>query len=188
MQLSSTALSSTTLSSTALSSMTPVLACALLLACGNKTPEAAEAASTAPGPDAVTQAVPAHDMPAAPVVPDVPDVPEPQPSSLVGMWQSETCDGRDWVRAVSLADDNSWTAKDLVAPCPEGVSCIWAGIVEHSGSWKTAEIAGAAVLVTKASMPDTAPGGVATPTALQIDGEMLKDDKGCSYARVQAMP
>lgn len=56
--------------------------------------------------------------------------------SWVGTWTSASCADRTYVRQIVVEAEGTFLARDLVAPCPPGARCIWAGVVERRGAWR----------------------------------------------------
>lgn len=157
--------------------MNSIILATLVVACGGRSAPS-ETTPVTPLPDAST--------PDEPVAVEL--TPTQAGASLVGSWQSETCGGRTWVRALQLQDDGSWTGLDLVSPCPQGVTCIWSGVVKHSGTWQAAELAGTVKLALSSSEPASAPGGADVPTTLRMMNASIVDNQSCAYAPVGEMP
>lgn len=57
-------------------------------------------------------------------------------ASPAGTWVSDGCGERAYPRELTLAPGGTFTARDLVSPCPAGKTCVWSGIVARSGTWK----------------------------------------------------
>lgn len=134
-----------------------------LLACGPKT-------DPAPAPEPVPE-------PAPQPAPE----PDPEPTgSLTGDWSSPSCGERTYPRELKLSEDGTWTARDLVSPCPPDVQCVWSGIVESHGTW-TAD--GDAVTLTEETTDERAR---PRPTRLEPaeGGAMsVEPDGSCLYTR-----
>ncbi|NOY26106.1 MAG: hypothetical protein GXP62_09560 [Oligoflexia bacterium] len=108
---------------------------------------------------------------------------------LVGIWQSKSCDERTWLRAIQLDADGTWAGRDLISPCPAGASCIWSGVVEHTGTWLSLAQPGHISLSLTSSTPAMAPGSLPAPTTLEItDAGGVVDDGGCAYQPLGALP
>ena len=157
--------------------MNTIILATLVVACGGRSAPS-ETTTVTTAPDAVN--------PVEPVAVEV--TPAEPGSSLVGSWQSDSCGERTWVRSLQLRDDGSWSGLDLVAPCPQGATCIWSGIVEHSGTWQAGELAGTAKLALTSSKPAEPPGGSAVPTTLRMMNASIVDNASCTYAPVTEMP
>ena len=84
---------------------------------------------------------------------------------LVGEWKSPPCGARKYERRITLAKDGSFTAQDLVSPCPKGVACVWSGIVDTKGTWKQE---GNTIRLTSSSQ-STGPGMSSFPTTLTLN-------------------
>ncbi|MBT8099922.1 MAG: hypothetical protein KJO82_09235 [Gammaproteobacteria bacterium] len=56
--------------------------------------------------------------------------------SPVDAWTSGGCSDRKYRREIRLSSDNTFSATDYVAPCPPDMTCVWSGIVHHSGTWE----------------------------------------------------
>lgn len=155
--------------------MSGALGLVLALGCAGPGHEPAQAAPTTPQEPA------AEPAPAPVASPE--DAPAPAP--VVGAWTSEACGERTWTRALQLDADGAWRGRDLVSPCPEGVTCVWSGVVERSGAWRPLD--GAFVLEPAADAPGH-PAADPAPTRLVVEGEELVDDLGCRYQRAAALP
>jgi hypothetical protein len=109
--------------------ITSCVAVALLaIGCGGAVSSADDGAAD-PGQ---ASAVDVADQPAAsgePVASDVPVDP-------VGSWENGSCGDRDYNRRVNFLASGSFTALDLVAPCPPKAQCVWSGIIRWSGTWE----------------------------------------------------
>lgn len=144
----------------------------LLLACG-----AREARPTEPAPPDLE----------APASPTPAPAPTPTPTtSWVGRWRSPSCGERTYVRELTLAADGTWLALELVAPCPPGAMCVWAGVVEVHGTWAAD---GAGITLTEPEQP-TGPAR-ARPTRLDPDPEGLRStepDGACLYTSAAEQP
>jgi hypothetical protein len=108
-------------------------------------------------------------------------------SSLVGTWASPSCGERTYVRQIDFADGGTFSAADLVSPCPPKVVCVWSGIVNRKGTYAVA--AGKIALTVDGS---AGPQGKPLPASLGLDpatGAPFETDssgKTCLYER-QAM-
>ncbi|MBI5535187.1 MAG: hypothetical protein HY898_20845 [Deltaproteobacteria bacterium] len=56
--------------------------------------------------------------------------------SMAGAWEGAACEGRAYVRLVSLESDGTFMATDRVAPCMRGAMCAWSGIILWKGTWR----------------------------------------------------
>lgn len=56
-------------------------------------------------------------------------------ANLAGTWQSPSCGARKYARELTLGSDGTFSARDLVSPCPKDASCVWSGIVERKGTY-----------------------------------------------------
>ncbi|TNF27248.1 MAG: hypothetical protein EP329_19775 [Deltaproteobacteria bacterium] len=52
---------------------------------------------------------------------------------VVGDWSGTAPGG--WTTEWSFGQDGTLTKTDLIAPCPEGVACVWSGVVVNHGTW-----------------------------------------------------
>ena len=85
-------------------------------------------ASASPGDSSVDVELPA---PARASV-AAPPVQSPTP---LGRFHSASCGSRNYARELEFRQDGTFTAKDLMSPCPLGASCVWSGIMERSGTF-----------------------------------------------------
>ena len=98
---------------------------------------------------------------------------------LVGSWQAPPCGERTYERQITVDADGTWSALDLVAPCPKGAMCAWSGVVPSEGTWTAAGDA----LTLKAK----APSGIQQPTTRLTPSETGADGTEmthtCAYVR-----
>ena len=85
-------------------------------------------ASTSPGDSSVDVDLPA---PATASV-ATPLVKSPTP---LGRFHSAACGSRNYARELEFRPDGTFSAKDLMSPCPLGANCVWSGIMERSGTF-----------------------------------------------------
>ena len=109
------------------------------------------------------------------------------PTNLVGTWESASCGGRAYARSLTFADATTFTAQDLVAPCPKGTTCIWSGIITRSGTYKTEKD----LVTLDIARTSNGPAKTQFPTTLTLDAsrapvEAGSDGKPCVYRRVGA--
>ncbi len=151
-----------------------------LLACPRSEAPDVPATPDAPAtPDvpATPDAPAAPDVPATPDAPAAPDVPAAS-AAPVGDWRSDACGDRVYPRELHIDADGKFSGRDLVSPCPEGVACMWSGIVELAGTWTQDD----AVLTLQYSTDAQALAQATdVPTHLTVSGEGLTDDGGCAY-------
>jgi len=86
---------------------------------------------------------------------------------------------RTYAREISLAKDGSFTARDLVSPCPAGKVCVWSGIVDRSGKWAMKE---SSVILTVEKGADNK-AGQAFPAQIPFTNGALTEDGGCAYQK-----
>jgi hypothetical protein len=134
--------------------------------------------ATAPATPSAIPTVPA--TAAAPTT--VPTIPAAGPTSLVGTWESASCGGRAYARSITFADATSFTAQDLVSPCPKGTTCIWSGIIVRSGTYKTEKD----LVTLTTAKTSNGPAKTQFPTTLTLDAnrapvEAGTDGKPCVY-------
>ncbi|HJN76915.1 MAG TPA: hypothetical protein QGF58_23515 [Myxococcota bacterium] len=60
---------------------------------------------------------------------------EPVSHPVVATWTSGPCGDRGYPRELTFTPDFRYVGRDLVAPCPPDVTCIWDGVIEFGGSW-----------------------------------------------------
>jgi hypothetical protein len=112
-----------------------------------------------------------------------------QVGSLAGSWTSASCGERKYVRQIELAADGTFSAADLVSPCPPGAACVWSGIVYRRGTYS---VAGGTVTLTPAAAGG--PQGKPFPATLGLDpatgAPFEADGNGatCPYERRPAQP
>ncbi len=134
--------------------------------------------ATAPATPTTTPTVPASA--AAPTT--VPVIPSPGPTNLVGTWDSPSCGARTYARSLTFVDATTFTAQDLVAPCPKGTTCIWSGIINRSGGYKTEKD----LVTLTVSKTGTGPAKTEFPATLTLNEnrtpvEAGSDGKPCVY-------
>lgn len=56
----------------------------------------------------------------------------PDAAGLTGEWTGTGAWPVEW----SFRPDGTFTKRDLIAPCPDDVNCIWSGIVTNTGTWE----------------------------------------------------
>ena len=155
------------------------------------TPAAPATPTTPISPHPTTTAVtPVATAPAA--IPSVPataaaptTIPTAGAGSLVGTWESASCGARAYARNLTFADATTFTAQDLVSPCPKGATCVWSGIIARSGTYKTQKDI-VTLVVDKAS---NGPAKTQFPPSLTLDAsrapvEAGSDGKPCPYKHV----
>lgn len=138
--------------------------------------------STAPTPTATTP-TPTATTTTTPT-PTTTTTPETS-AELVGEWKSPPCGARKYERRITFAKDGSFTAQDLVSPCPKGVVCVWSGIIDTKGTWKQE---GNTIHLTTASQSSGPKVGSPFPTTLTFDPAKKvltesADGATCSYKR-----
>jgi hypothetical protein len=106
-------------------------------------------------------------------------------TSLIGTWESASCGARTYARRITFADATAFTAEDLVSPCPKGTQCIWSGIINRSGTYKTEKD----VITLTVSKASNGPAKTQFPPSLTLDAsrtpvEAGSDGKPCAYKHV----
>jgi hypothetical protein len=141
-------------------------------------------------PPVVTVPATPPETPTAPATAAQPSTPLPSTAPAVGLlhldgtWESPSCGSRTYPRRITFAEAASFTAEDLVSPCPKGVSCIWSGIINRQGTYRV-EKDTITLTVAKTS---TGPAKVEFPTTLTLDAshapvEGGSEGKACVYKR-----
>jgi hypothetical protein len=102
--------------------------------------------------------------------------PHPAAATASGAFRDDSCGERTFPREIQL-DVGTYTGRDLVSPCPVGVTCMWSGIVEFHGTWTRDR--DAIVLVETGAAPQTGPS--ARPKRLTPNGAGWKDENGCTF-------
>jgi hypothetical protein len=98
-------------------------------------------------------------------------------ASVVGSWRSPSCGTRSYPRELEFFPDGRFTARDLVSPCPAGVSCVWSGVVDRGGRFSV----DGARLELVVEQGETARGGQALSTTLTLTGGAPVEEGGCVY-------
>ncbi len=78
---------------------------------------------------------PSVEEPSGPTSPPPPQDAE-APGAVVATWLGEPCGERAYPRELTFTPDFRYHGRDLISPCPEGVTCIWSGILEYTGTWQ----------------------------------------------------
>lgn len=100
-------------------------------------------------------------------------------TALVGHWESASCGERTYEREISLAQDGSFTAADLVSPCPPDKKCVWSGIVQRSGKWEMKE----STLILTVEKGADGKAGQPFPAQIPFTNGVLTEDGGCIYQK-----
>lgn len=140
-----------------------------------------------PGPE--PEPPPAPTGPATPAptetAPPTATATTPAPTvDITGTWKSPACGTRKYERQITFAADGTFSATDLVSPCPPNVRCIWSGIVNRSGKYTSA---GDTITFTSVEPQNTR--GAPFPASLTIDPathapvERADDGSSCVYQR-----
>jgi hypothetical protein len=142
---------------------------------------------------AVTGVTPVATAPAAiPTVPataaaptTVPTIPTAGAGTLLGTWESASCGARAYARNLTFADATTFTAQDLVSPCPKGTTCVWSGIITRSGTYKTQKD----IVTLTVDKTSNGPAKTQFPASLTLDAsrtpvEAGSDGKPCAYKHV----
>ncbi|MEP7126791.1 MAG: hypothetical protein ABJE95_38025 [Byssovorax sp.] len=109
------------------------------------------------------------------------------PVSLAGTWESATCNTRTFPRRITFTEGaaTSFTAEDLVSPCPKGTTCVWSGIINRSGTYKVAKD----LVTLTVSKTSNGPTKTEFPTTLTLDASRAPVEPGidggkpCPYTR-----
>ncbi len=70
-----------------------------------------------------TPATVAEEAPSAPMI------------EYPAMYSSKACHARKYRRDIVLSAGGSFSAQDLISPCPPNARCVWSGIVNSKGRW-----------------------------------------------------
>ncbi len=148
--------------------------------------------TTAVTPVATAPATPT----AVPTVPATATMPTTIPStgpaagaqSLAGTWESASCGARAYPRKITFSEGAAaaptFSAEDLVSPCPKGTTCVWSGIIIRSGTYKTDKD----IVTLTVSKASNGPAKTTFPPSLTLDTnrtpiEAGSDGKPCAYKR-----
>jgi hypothetical protein len=104
-----------------------MLSLLMALACSGKTNGDHEAPAASAPAEAQSEA--------PPMAPPPPDKAQ-APGAIVATWLGEPCGERPYPREITFTPDFRYHGRDLVSPCPEGVTCVWSGVLEFSGTWQ----------------------------------------------------
>jgi hypothetical protein len=149
-------------------------------------PISAHPTTTAITPVATAPAAPTTIPTVAPTAAAPTSIPGATPvagaTSLVGTWESASCGARAYPRRITFADATVFTAEDLVSPCPKGTQCIWSGIINRTGTYKTQKD----IVTLTVSKTTTGPAKTQFPPSLTLDAshaliEAGSDGKPCAY-------
>jgi hypothetical protein len=108
-----------------------------------------------------------------------PTAPANDTSAPAGDWVSASCGQRTYAREISLGKDGSFSARDLVSPCPPDKQCVWSGIVDRSGKWAMKE---STVILTVEKGAD-GKAGQPFPSQIPFTNGALVEDGGCTYQK-----
>jgi hypothetical protein len=174
----------------------------LLMACAgsksepadNEPPDNEPPNNEPPNNNDATDPAPAENEP----VTDEPATQEPNPDgkdeyeaiegpSPVGDWVSASCGDRTYERRISFfgapSDRRTFEGQDRVSPCPEGVQCIWSGIVNFNGRWWSTDTGVGLDELGAEPMNQ----GIARPISLTWYDGKLVEGADCAYS-VAAAP
>lgn len=147
-------------------------------------PISAHPATTAVTPVATAPATPTTIPTVAPTATAPASIPGTTPAagSLAGTWESASCGSRAYSRRITFSEPASFTAEDLVSPCPKGTTCVWSGIINRSGSYKTQKD----IVTLTVSKTGNGPAKTQFPASLTLDAahglvEAGSDGKPCAY-------
>lgn len=115
-------------------------------------------------------------------------------NDVVGRWESTDCADRSYPRLLSIFDGGEFALEDHIAPCPDGMICVWSGIVIYGGKWKMEK--GGALMLEYLTQQEGGGGFLTKPreglpkrfeVKIQPDGFYLVaangEDKGCIYLK-----
>lgn len=168
-----------------------VLSVLCLSACSSDQEKPPNAGATGAGPTVTVTTPPTT---ATPPATTTSEPPPPNPAARwVGSYQSPSCADRKYERLVSLRDNGSFNGEDRVSPCPQGVQCIWSGIVMWQGRF---EVTDTQVVLTRTDTPAGGPAGAAkidNPLRLEIDMAKMqlvevRGGERCPYTRAASSP
>jgi hypothetical protein len=146
-------------------------------------PISAHPTTTAVTPVATAPATPTTIPTVAPTATAPTSIPGTTPAagSLAGTWESASCGARAYPRRITFAEPASFSAEDLVSPCPKGTTCVWSGIINRSGSYKTQKD----IVTLTVSKTGNGPAKTQFPPSLTLDSHGLveagSDGKPCAY-------
>lgn len=109
------------------------------------------------------------------------DGPKPPPSIRGATWISAPCEGRGYIRRVTIQQDFTYSAVDLIAPCPPTARCTWSGTLTYGGKWHKED--GAYLLREEGEVR----GEVPHPTKLVPQGDVLIEQDAGSNCRYELM-
>lgn len=148
------------------------------------TPISPHPTTTAVTPVATAPATPTTTPTVAPTATAPTSVPGTTPAAggLAGTWESGSCGARAYARRITFTEPASFTAEDLVSPCPKGTQCIWSGIINRSGSYKTQKD----IVTLTVSKTGSGPAKTQFPPSLTLDSNRVlveagSDGKPCAY-------
>jgi hypothetical protein len=142
-----------------------------------------------PPPDATPPPPPPGPANPGPFPPGPPAPPATTPppaggDALGGTWRSMACSARKYERRITFGADGTFTADDLVSPCPPNVACIWSGIVNRKGTYARS---GDTVTLTVPGPADTRaqplPASLTLDPASKAPTERATDGSVCLYQR-----
>ncbi len=150
-----------------------ILFCASAPACGPETPATSSVDVTPTSTMASGAAPPPALPPTSSAAPRA-----PTQSDADGTWTGTACGERKYERVIVISGA-TFSAQDLVSPCPPSARCVWSGIVERKGK---VERNGSTLTLVPHALEGKTP-GAPFATALTIEGPGLKDELGCNYVR-----
>jgi hypothetical protein len=104
-------------------------------------------------------------------------------AAIVGAWEGAPCEGRGYVRLLTIDSDGTFMAVDRVAPCPRGAACAWSGIILWKGTWRQQDRRVILDADRSTRLPD------AVPEALLVEqGERVLTEKRGSNCRYTPAP
>ena len=120
--------------------------------------------------------------------------PNDEPSAseaFAGRWYGPACDLRPYVRVLELGQDGTFTATDLISPCPKDVRCVRSGIVTRMGTWRVDR----RMIELTPNSESSPPTGVPLPRLLDTEwteGRLVELVVGgpmtCEYSRQRSQP
>lgn len=108
--------------------------------------------------------------------------PLPPAQSPLGLFRSASCGSRNYARELEFREGGTFTAKDLMSPCPLGANCVWSGVMERSGTFT---VAGTVITLTITKGGELG-GAKPLPQTLTTNaGALVEANAGttCAYTR-----
>ncbi len=99
--------------------------------------------------------------------------------SVEGTWTSSSCEARTYPRILRFGPSEV-QLEDRISPCPEGVTCVWSGVVHRQGTWQAD---GTRIQLTWTGEADPRMAMPAPTEFVLQDDAHGRTEAGCAYRR-----